>query len=139
MNYNTNKNTLTKDRLEDLYKSNNLPLAGNYSLEKISNSINNSHLVIDLTDNEKLAGYCTIISDGIFYGRIQEIILKPEYKENTQIIIDLLLFVYENLPLLKTLHLNPAVIEKKSIYLLKHSAPLPKIKKLFWSIHEDEF
>lgn len=139
MEFVLDKKILTKETLEQLYDSNGIQLVGNYALDKLSKSINNSHLVISAWENNNLAGYCLIITDGVFFGRIQEILLEPNFKENTNIITDILLFAFENCPGLKTFHLNPGVLEKKTIYQFKHQAPSPKIRKLYWSIHEDEF
>lgn len=139
MEFALDKKILTKEIIEQLYDSNGIQLVGNYSLDKLSTSIKNAHLVVSAWEDNNLAGYCLVITDGVFFGRIQELILDADFKEHENLITDILLYAFDSCPDLKTFHLNPGVLEKKTIYQFKHQAPSPKIRKLYWSIHEDEF
>ncbi|MEW5822711.1 MAG: hypothetical protein AB1782_21130 [Cyanobacteriota bacterium] len=141
MEFKTEKDIISKENIKYIYDSNKVELIGNFAIDKIYTSIKNSHLVISIWNNGRFLGFCHVISDGIFFGRIQELIIHPELKEkeDQNIITDMLLHLFDNCPNLKTFHLNPGVHEKKTIYKHKHFVPSSQLKRLYWSIHEDEF
>lgn len=139
MDIKVNAQNITVEDITELYQSNNVELIGNYSIEKLVDSLKNSYLVVSAWENNKLIGFCRVISDGVFFGRIQELVFLPEKKEDEVIITNVLEHVFEKCPDLKSFHLNPGVIEKKGIYKRKHSPLPPNLRKIFWAIHEDEF
>lgn len=133
------KNIVKKDDLKEIYTSNKIELAGNYSIEKLFESLQNSPLVISAWKNKKCIAYCRVITDSVFFGRIQELIIHPDVIDKSEIVTHIISKLFESCPLLKTFHLNPGVFEKKIIYQHKHFSQNLKLRKLFWSIHEDEF
>lgn len=139
MELTTKIDIITKEKIQNLYEANNINLVGNSSIDKLFKSITNSYLVVSVWENSKLLGLCRVVSDGVFFGRIQELILDPQIKDNADIITDILTVVFERCSELKSFHLNPGVFEKKEIYHHKHFAPTPQHRRLYWSIHEDEF
>lgn len=139
MELSTNKEKVSKENLVQLLQANNIELTGHYSIEKLLSSIKNSYLVVSIWENDYLKGFCKVISDGVYYGRIQELILDPNIKDKNDFITDVLSIVFEKCANLKSFHLNPAVFEKKEIYQRKHFCSNPNLRKLYWSIHEDEF
>lgn len=130
---------ITPDNINELLVANKINPEGNYSVEKIINAIAKSFLVVSAWNESKLVGFCRIISDGIYYGRIQELMLHPEVSDKSDAVTEILKIVFSNCPKLNGFHLNPSVYEKKEIYKHKHFNSCPQLRKLYWSIHEDEF
>lgn len=130
---------INQENIKELLEANKITPEGNYSIEKIINAISKSFLVVSAWNNEKLVGFCRVISDGVFYGRIQELMLHPEVSSKADAVTEILKVVFDSCPRLNGFHLNPSVHEKKEIYKHKHYSSCPKLRKLYWSIHEDEF
>lgn len=133
------KDKLTEYVIANIYVDNMVEFTGEYHLVNIIDSFKNCFLVVSAWENDELVGLCSLISDGVYYGRIQELILAPKYEPKTELITDIIQYIYNKFPTLKFLHLNPGVVEKKLIYMKKHSANSLLMKKLYWTIHEDEF
>jgi len=133
------KDKITREHLKSLYNENSIEMSGNYDIEKVYNAIKNSYLVAGIWNSDVLKGFCRIISDGIYFARIQELILSPDIRETDDIITELLNAVFNECKGIKSFHMNPGVYEKKEIYTRKHSSLTPRLRKIYWSIHEDEF
>jgi hypothetical protein len=139
MEISTQKDRISEDQLQRLYKTNGIELIGPYSIEKITSSLKNSYLVVSIWEGEKLEGFCRVISDGVYFARIQELVLSPTIKEYNDTITEVLKVVFKECAGLKSFHMNPGVYEKKEIYSRKHTSQTPQLRKIYWSIHEDEF
>jgi hypothetical protein len=139
MELKTDKANITEEQIRNLYKSNNIELIGPYSIDKILASLHNSFIVITAWDSNTLYGLCRVISDGIYFARIQEIILSPDIEEKEDVVTEILKVVFRECKGLKSFHMNPGVYEKRIIYERKHTISSPQDRKIYWSIHEDEF
>lgn len=130
---------ITKDNVENIFKVNGFKFKTPYTLENIFSSLSNCTMIISLWKNSELFGYCSILSDKVYFGRIQEFILHPDIKEDDQYLNEIVKRLFDELPSIKSFHMNPNVFEKKLIYTKRQSNRCPILKKIYWSIHEDEY
>lgn len=139
MNLVINSKDISREKVEKLFKINNFEFNEPNNIVNIYNALTNCTLVISIWNNSELYGYCSVLSDTVYFGRIQEFILHPEIKKDNEYLNIIVKSVFEQLPLINTFHLNPNVFEKKLIYTNRHGNKCPSLKKIYWSIHEDEY